>query len=120
MPLSPGSKKPKLDFPPSNASAPGTDKPLQNSAPQDKGAREVTKWLEGTKKDMETPAAAKLDEYIAAVLKAHKDMPPAQKPSAKDLAAHWGLPVVDAAAYSDQLCLKLSAVAAFQVATHAA
>ena len=76
--------------------------------------------MEGIKKDMDPPAAAKLDEYIVAVLKAHKDMPSSQKPSAKDLAAHWGLPVMDAAAYSDQLCLKLPAVAAFQVAMQAA
>ena len=120
VPLSPGSKKPKFEFPPANAFTPGDDKPLQNNAPHDKGSREVTKWLDSIKKDMDKPAAAKLDNYITAVLKAHKDMPPADKPSAKDLAAHWGLPVVDAATYSDQLCLKLSAVAAFQVAMHSA
>ena len=109
-----------MDFPTSNAFAPGQDKPLQNNAPPDKGTREVNKWLEGIKKDMEPSAATKLEDYIAAVLKAHKEMQPSQRPSAKDLAAHWGLPVMDAANYSDHLCLKLSAVAAFQVAIHSA
>ena len=122
IPLSPSAtKKPKVTMPPplDDAFSPSNVRPLENSAPQDKASAKVTKWLESIKANMDKEAAAKMDQYILDVLKAHKELHPSKKPSPKDLAARWGLPVPDAAQYSDPLCLKLSA-AAYQAAYHTA
>ena len=123
IPLSPSTtKKAKIFMPPplQDTFTPNTTRPLENSAPPDKGSREVHKWLESIKSSMDTEAAKHMDQYIQDVLKAYKDLSPSKRPSPKDLAARWGLPVPDAAQYSDQLCLKLSSIAAYQTACQTA
>jgi len=122
IPLSPTSTKKARMCPPTSSALEPTllDRPLASNAPPDNNTRKVTSWLDSIKKDMEPAYAKKLDTYIADVNKAWHRLSPEQRPSPKDLAAKWGLPVEDAAIYSDNLNLKLSATAAFQVAYHTA
>jgi len=121
-PLSPTSTKKARSSPPTSSAMEPTllDRPLASSAPPDNNGRRVVSWLDSIKKDMEPAYAKKLDAYITDVNKAWHRLSPEQRPSTKDLAAKWGLPVEDAASYSDNLNLKLSATAAYIVAYHTA
>ena len=121
-PLSPTTTKKARQSPPASKAMEPTllDRPLASNAPPDNNGRKVISWLDSIKKDMEPAYAKKLDTYIADVNKAWHRLSPEKRPSPADLAAKWGLPVEDAAAYSENLNLKLSATAAYIVAYHTA
>lgn len=59
--------------------------------------------------------AKKMDSYIESVVHTWGKADKSKRPAPKDLAAQWGLPVIQAVEFSDPTLIKVSAAAAWQV-----
>lgn len=90
-------------------------RPLENSAPKSGKSADIERWLKNIKKNIDAVEAAKLDQYIESVEKAYSDIKPiSSRPSLKDVAAQWGLPVEAMSQdYGPKALLRVCACAAY-------
>ena len=91
-------------------------RPLQNNCPPGKGTRNIDKWISQIKSTLSSEHSNKLDDYIKSVRTAWDAIDKKDRPSIADIAGEWGLPVTKAANWGEADLLRVSAVAAYQVA----
>ena len=90
-------------------------RPLANDAPKSGHSTTVRTWIKSIQSHMLPVDAKKMDNYIEAVVQTWTKTEKTKRPNAKDLAAQWGLPVVQAMDFNDPTLIKVSAAAAWQV-----
>ena len=120
IPISPSksqssTERMKLDEKAAFKPLPG-QRPLQNNCPTEKGTRNIDKWISQIKSTLSSEHSNKLDDYIKSVRTAWDAIDKKDRPSIADIAGEWGLPVTKAANWGEADLLRVSAVAAYQVA----
>ena len=85
--------------------------------PTGPSSQAITAWLSKAKKLLDKEHHDAFDMYLNNVTNAWKDTPKKERPSIRNIAAQWGLPVTAATTFSETALLKLSAASAFQIAT---
>ena len=90
-------------------------RPLANEAPKSGHAQTVRTWIKSLQANMIPGDAKKMDSYIESVVHTWGKADKSKRPAPKDLAAQWGLPVIQAVEFSDPTLIKVSAAAAWQV-----
>ena len=102
---------------PSKAFKPTSHRPLALSTPTNTQSQAITAWLNKLKAKLDPNLHKTFDGYIKNVLVAWTQTDKKERPSIRDIAAQWGLPVSSAASFTEGALLKISAAAAFQVST---
>ena len=118
IPLTPNKKQksgsPTLPTPDDALVCSTNVRPLANDAPKSGHATTVRTWIKSLQANMLPADAKKMDSYIESVVQTWTKADKSKRPAPKDLAAQWGLPVVQAVEFTDPTLIKVSAAAAWQ------